>query len=101
MNWEGHPGQVHYELNYLVSEETALNVRAFARSCLELEERSVGQPSFSYPVHNLYLDSDDFTLYWRAINDPEHRVELRVRYYSLERGEPVLGSSHRVIVPQE
>jgi hypothetical protein len=41
-------------------------------------------PDFAYPVHSLYLDSDDLTLYAQAVNDIEHRCQLRLRY-SLHR----------------
>jgi len=80
--------QSYYELNYLISEEKALHVRDHVANYLELHEDSVGRPNFSWPVHTLCLDSDDFTFYRQAINDVEHRRQLRVRYRSLNPEAP-------------
>src|SRR5213595_413435 len=81
--------QQRFELKYLVSERTALLVRDFVRSYLEMDEFSVGRPNYSYPVHSLYLDSDDLTLYWRTINGDKNRFKLRLRYYSTHEDSPV------------
>ncbi len=89
MNWQRLGWGAHYELNYLISEGKALKVREFVQAYLEFEEYSVGRPNYSYPVHNLYLDSDDLKLYRDAINDIEHRCQLRVRYYSADPDSPV------------
>jgi hypothetical protein len=87
MDWEHHRGSVHHELNYLISEDTAGRVRDFVRSYLDLGLRSVAKPNFSYPVHNLYLDSDDLSFYWMDFNDNEHRWQLKIRYYTVGPGE--------------
>ena len=50
---------------------------------------SVGRPNSSYPVHSLYLDSDDLKLYWRTINGDKNRFKLRLRYYSTNEDSPV------------
>jgi hypothetical protein len=76
----------HYELHYLISEVTALNIRDFIQTHLELDELSIGRPEFSFPVHTVYLDSPDLALYWRAISDRGQQIELRLR---LESREPV------------
>ena len=86
LRWGSH---THHELNYLVSEKTALRVREYVQCHLDFHEYSVGRPNYSYPVHTLYLDSDDLALYWKAINDVEHRCQLRVRYYSAHPEAPV------------
>jgi SPX domain protein involved in polyphosphate accumulation len=54
-----------------------------------MDEFSVGRPDYSYPVHSLYLDSDDLKLYWRTINGDKNRFKLRLRYYSVHPGTPV------------
>jgi len=77
------------ELKYLIPEATALLVRDFVRSYLAMDEFSVGRPNYSYPVHSLYLDSDDLKLYWRTINGDKNRFKLRLRYYSAQPGTPV------------
>jgi len=78
-----------FELKYLIPEATALLVRDFVRSYLGMDEFSVGRPNYSYPVHSLYLDSDDLKLYWRTINGDKNRFKLRLRYYSAHPGTPV------------
>lgn len=81
--------QQRFELKYLISEEKAMLVRDFVRSYLEMDEFSVGRPNYSYPVHSLYLDSDDLKLYWRTINGDRNRYKLRLRYYSTNPDAPV------------
>ena len=81
--------QQRFELKYLIPEATAILVRDFVRSYLEMDEFSVGRPNYSYPVHSLYLDSDDLKLYWRTINGDKNRFKLRLRYYSLNPDSPV------------
>ncbi len=78
-----------FELKYLISEETALLVRDFVRSYLDFDEYSVGKPNYSYPVHSLYLDSNDLKLYWTTINGDKNRYKLRLRYYSTHSDAPV------------
>src|SRR5215204_5890669 len=78
-----------FELKYLINEETALLVRDYVRSYLDFDEYSVGKPDFSYPVHSLYLDSDDLKLYWETINGNKNRYKLRLRYYSTNPDAPV------------
>ena len=70
-----------WELKYIVPEETALGVREFVRPYLLLDEYGVGRPNLSYPIHNLYLDSDDLKIYWGTINGDKNRYKLRIRFY--------------------
>src|SRR5947207_1321109 len=81
--------QQRFELKYLIPEETALLVRDFVRSYLEMDEYSVGRPNYSYPVHSLYLDSQELKLYWETINGNKNRFKLRLRYYSTNPDTPV------------
>src|SRR6058998_2526039 len=81
--------QQRFELKYLIPEETALLVRDFVRSYLEMDEFSVGRPNYSYPVHSLYLDSDDLKLYWSTINGDKNRFKLRLRFYNNHPDTPV------------
>ena len=81
--------QQRFELKYLITEEMALKVRDFVRSYLDFDEYSVGKPNFSYPVHSLYLDSDDLKLYWETINGIKNRYKLRLRYYDTNPKSPV------------
>ncbi len=78
-----------FELKYLVREETALAVREFVRSYLELDEYGVTMPNLSYPVHSLYLDSKDLDLYHITINGDKNRFKLRLRFYDDKPSSPI------------
>ncbi len=78
-----------FELKYMIDEPTALAVRDYVRTRLELDEFSAGKPNFSYPVHSLYLDSDDLKLFQTTVNSDKNRYKLRLRYYSDKPGSPV------------
>ena len=78
-----------FEQKYIITEETALRVREFVRSYLELDENGVGKPNYSYPVHSLYLDSNDLKLYWSTINGDKNRYKLRLRFYNDNPDTPV------------
>ena len=81
--------QSRFELKYYLDEETALRLRDFVRCYIGLDEYSIGKPNFSYPVHSLYLDSDDLETYWETINGNKNRFKLRIRYYDASPGSPV------------
>jgi SPX domain protein involved in polyphosphate accumulation len=78
-----------FEQKYIITEEVALQIRDFVRSYLELDEHGVGKPNFSYPVHSLYLDSDDLKCYWSTINGDKNRYKLRCRFYAGKPDAPV------------
>lgn len=78
-----------FELKYIITEETALLIRDYVASYLELDEYGVGKPNYSYPVHSLYLDSDDLKLYWATINGNKNRFKLRIRFYNNNPETPV------------
>jgi hypothetical protein len=81
--------QSRFELKYLISEDVAGRVRDFVRCYLGIDEYGVGKPDFSYPVHSLYLDSDNLEIYWRTVNGDKNRFKLRLRYYSDHPDTPV------------
>src|SRR5215212_10202095 len=78
-----------FEQKYIISEDIALQVREFVRSYLELDENGVGKPNYSYPVHSLYLDSDDLKLFWSTINGDKNRFKLRLRFYNNNPDTPI------------
>jgi len=78
-----------FEQKYIINDETALQIREFVRQYLELDENGVGKPNYSYPVHSLYLDSDDLRLYWSTINGDKNRFKLRLRFYNDNTDTPV------------
>ena len=77
------------ELKYIIQEETARGVRDFVSSYLTLDAFGTRQADLSYPVHSLYLDSDDLAFYWHTINGNKNRFKLRLRYYEDWPASPV------------
>lgn len=78
-----------FEFKYHLSQESALAVRDFVSSYLDLDEYGATQPNFSYPVHSLYLDSRNFKTYQDTINGERNRFKLRIRYYESGEHTPV------------
>ncbi|MCL5096235.1 MAG: polyphosphate polymerase domain-containing protein [Candidatus Omnitrophica bacterium] len=78
-----------FELKYLINEGTARAIQDFVRAYLEIDEFGESMPGFSYPVHSLYLDSDDLKLYQSTINGTKNRFKLRLRYYDEGPESPV------------
>jgi hypothetical protein len=78
-----------FELKYVVSEQKAQQVRRYVSSFLDLDENGVGKPNFSYPVHSVYVDSDEMTTYWDTINGNKNRFKLRIRFYNDDAETPV------------
>lgn len=78
-----------FELKYLINERTAMAVRDYVSSHLILDHFGAQQPDFSYPIHSLYLDSDDLAFYWQTINGNKNRYKLRLRYYDENPASPI------------
>ncbi len=78
-----------FERKYRIGEAQAQLVREFVRSYLVLDENGVGKPNYSYPVHSIYLDSDDLKTYWMTVNSNKNRFKLRLRFYDDQPGSPV------------
>ena len=78
-----------FELKYLVSEQKALAIRDFVSAYLQMDPYGSLQPDKSYPVHSLYLDSPDLSLYRATINGERNRFKLRVRFYETDTDTPV------------
>ncbi|MBI1178195.1 VTC domain-containing protein [bacterium] len=77
------------ENKYIIPQDTALVVRDFVASYLEIDEFGATRPDLSYPVHSLYLDSDDLSIYWSTINGNKNRYKLRLRFYENRPNAPV------------
>jgi hypothetical protein len=78
------------EIKYLVREETALAVRSFVSCYLEPDEFAVGRVDNSYPVHSLYLDSNNLDTYKASfVQGMRNRFKLRIRYYDDDPAAPV------------
>src|SRR5687768_6693065 len=78
-----------FELKYIISEDVALAVRDFVSCYLECDEFGATLPNLSYPVHSLYLDSDNLSTYRATINGDKNRYKLRLRFYEDRPDAPV------------
>lgn len=76
-------------MKYILNEDQALAVREFVGQQLDLDENGVGKPHYSYPVHSLYLDSDELFTFWSTINGDKNRFKLRLRFYNDHPDSPV------------
>jgi hypothetical protein len=86
-----------FEFKYRISEEWALHIREFVGSYLQIDEYGFRKPDLSYPVHSLYLDSDDLFTYWRTVNGDRNRFKLRLRFYNAHPDTPVFcETKHRM-----
>jgi len=81
--------QQRFELKYKIRPETALAVRDFVSSYLDIDEYGATLANLSYPVHSLYLDSPDLKLYQSTINGDKNRFKLRLRFYESRPDAPV------------
>lgn len=81
--------QQRFEQKYLVTEETALRIRDFVRTHLDLDENGLGKLDLSYSVHSLYLDSATLETYWATVNGNKNRFKLRLRFYDNDPASPV------------
>jgi len=81
--------QQRFELKYVIKEDVARAVSDFVSGYLEIDEYGATLPNFSYPVHSLYLDSDNLHLYHTTINGDKNRYKLRLRYYDNRSEAPI------------
>ena len=73
--------QRRFELKYLIDPALVPALRDFVNGPLELDEFGARHANFAYPVHSLYLDSDNLKTYGASINGTKNRFKLRLRYY--------------------
>lgn len=78
-----------FELKYTITESLALRLRDFVSCHHELDEHASGRSNLSYPVHTLYLDSDDLKTHQATVDGIRNRFKLRLRYYDEEPDNPV------------
>lgn len=77
------------ELKYIIPHSLALQIRDFIQAYLVLDSFGASQVDCSYPVHSLYLDSDDLYLHQSTINGERNRYKLRIRFYENRPGAPI------------
>jgi hypothetical protein len=78
-----------FEYKYIITEHVALGIRDFAAAYLDLDSYGAKMPGYSYPVHSLYLDSPNLTLYQNTINGDKNRYKLRIRFYENAPAKPL------------
>src|SRR3954469_940356 len=78
-----------FELKYMVPESLARRGRAFVSGFFGMDRSGAPMPDLSYPVHSLYIDSNDLYTYWATINGDKNRFKLRLRYYNDKPESPV------------
>lgn len=70
-----------FEVKYLIDEFLASKITGFCRANLDLDPYSATQPNYQYPIHSIYLDSQDYTLARSVLERRPERFKLRVRTY--------------------
>lgn len=78
-----------YECKYLVDEDTADRIRDFVSVYLEPDEYTDPVTGRGYPVHSLYLDSEDLKLCRQTLQGEKNRYKLRIRFYDDRPESPV------------
>jgi len=74
-----------FERKYFITERQAIQIRDLVKSYLVPDEFSAGRADFSYPVHSLYLDSQELLTYWATVHCETKRFKLRVRFTTMTR----------------
>ena len=77
-----------YEMKYLISESEAAAIAQFIKPYVRLDYYSYIQPSSSYPIACLYLDSKDLQLCRQSMEGQKNRFKLRIRSYTDEQNYP-------------
>jgi hypothetical protein len=78
-----------FERKYVIRESMAPIVREYLRGFMVLDEFSETREDWTYPVHSIYLDSDQLHTYWATVQTEKTRFKLRVRYYDENPESPV------------
>jgi hypothetical protein len=77
-----------FELKYRISELKATAVEKFIQPYLGLDRYCKLQPTASYPLVSLYLDSPDLLLCRESLTGKKNRIKLRIRGYSDDPAYP-------------
>jgi len=78
-----------FERKYFIEEQQVPTLREFISGHLQLDDNSLGREEFSYPVHSIYLDSEELLTYWATVHCEKKRFKLRVRYYDDDPASPL------------
>ncbi|MBK7701785.1 MAG: polyphosphate polymerase domain-containing protein [bacterium] len=78
-----------YECKYLIGEDQAAGIRAFARPYVVPDPHAAASPDLSYDITSLYLDAPDLRLYRETVEGQLNRIKLRIRHYEESPDSPV------------
>jgi hypothetical protein len=70
-----------FELKYVIDEPCAAAIRKYVGCYLVPDEHADPRRNYEYPIHSLYLDSPNYTLYQATVHGCMNRFKLRVRFY--------------------
>ncbi len=84
-----------FECKYLITEDIAQEILRFTKPYLEPDFFSARQPTRSYPVNSLYLDSPQHDLYQTTVQGMKNRFKLRIRGYDSNPDSPVFAEVKR------
>jgi hypothetical protein len=77
-----------FELKYQISESKAAEVEKFVQQHLRPDRYCKLQPTGSYPIISLYLDSPDLKLCRESVTGRKNRFKLRIRGYNDDPAYP-------------
>jgi len=77
-----------YECKYQISEAKAAAVENFIQPYLNLDHYTKLQPTRSYPIVSLYLDSPNLQLCKESLTGQKNRFKLRIRGYNDDPAYP-------------
>jgi hypothetical protein len=80
--------QCRFELKYQISESKAAAVEKFIQQYLQPDRYCKLQPTGSYPIASLYLDSPDLKLCRESVTGKKNRFKLRIRGYNDDPAYP-------------
>lgn len=78
-----------HECKYLISQDLAAEIRAYARPYLTPDPFAAASPDVSYDITSLYLDSPDLRLFHETEDGQLNRIKLRIRSYDEDPESPV------------
>jgi hypothetical protein len=80
--------QSRYEVKYLISESKAAAITQLIKPYVRIDHYCRLQPTGSYPIASLYLDTEDLQLCQQSMQGHKNRFKLRIRSYSDEPDYP-------------
>src|SRR5689334_11064825 len=70
------------EYKILISKEQAAEVRRAIAPFCRIDPFAAKNPTRTYTIDTLYLDTDDLSLFWANDHEQRDRIKMRVRGYA-------------------